>query len=518
MHTPEALEFYRFGDDACPISKLPDQLLQKKYIKAYLSGIGARSIIVEPNYFDRDYLAEFAAFYGTSARGYKNVCRRVHFFDSEAISKDLLQQALSDEAAAVEIFQKSYIGYIILRPLESAPFGRTVFRHYPQGGHSTTRIDTPARSYRCNLGGLELKVDGLAWQQQDRGVSACATIGLWTLLHSSAFDDVHAIPTTADITKAAHINSSLGSRPFPQQGLKIEQMMEAILAHDLAPVITNPDVEGGFFSKGKFAATCSAFIRSGYPVAVVGNYDNDPARRHLICITAFREEATPSLQQSPNLLDSAVSVMYVHDDNFGPSVRCSLEEVEYQIDTPTGTKKIKIAELVTSPPAYAPNPEPQQIIRFNPTLIVAATHSDINVTPDQFHIVALNKATAIKTIVETAIGSNLELSVGTRFIKISEYLSDELGRYFAGSGSLLGRIRLDILESVSPMSLHIGVVRIEIGGDLVIDILHDTTDCDPNRKAFAHLVFDRGLKTILDQIDTEIRRSFLGKEVIAHDQ
>lgn len=210
--------------------------------------------------------------------------------------------------------------------------------------------------------------------------------------------------------------------------------------------------------------------------------------------------------------------MYVHDDNFGPSVRCSLEEVEGEIATSTGTKKIKIAELVTSPPAYAPNPEPQQIIRFNPTLIVAATHSDINVTPDQFHIVALNKATAIKTVVETAIGSNLELSVGTRFIKISEYLSDELGRYFSGSGALLGRIRLDILESVSPMSLHIGVVRIEIDGDLVMDILHDTTDCDPNRKAFAHLVFDRGLKTILDQIDIETRRSFFGIEVIAHDQ
>src|SRR5690606_19992342 len=183
---------------------------------------------------------EFAAFYGTSARGYKNICRRVHFFDAEDVSRELLEQALSDDPEAIKTLQDSYIGYIVLRPLDSAPFGRTVLRHYPQGNQQTTRIDTPARSYHCNLGGLKLTVHGLAWQQQDRGVSACATIGIWTLLHSSAFDDVHSIPTTADITKAAHINSSLGSRPFPQRGLKIEQMLEAILAYDLAPVITNP--------------------------------------------------------------------------------------------------------------------------------------------------------------------------------------------------------------------------------------------------------------------------------------
>ena len=31
----------------------------------------------------------------------------------------------------------------------------------------------------------------LAWQQQDRGVSACATIAIWTMLHSSAFHERH---------------------------------------------------------------------------------------------------------------------------------------------------------------------------------------------------------------------------------------------------------------------------------------------------------------------------------------
>tara|TARA_R110002049_G_scaffold70521_6_gene182120 strand:+ start:10865 stop:11758 length:894 start_codon:yes stop_codon:yes gene_type:complete len=294
-------------------------------------------------------------------------------------------------------------------------------------------------------------------------------------------------------------------------------MLEAILAHDLAPVITNPDVQGGFFSKDKFAATCAAFIRSGYPVAIVGNYENDPSRRHLICATAFREESAPNQACSPALLDSAAAIFYIHDDNFGPGVRCVLEEVEHDILTDNGQVKIRIAELVSSPPKYVANSEPQKTVRFTPTLIVAATHSDINVTPDQFHVAALQKAASVQAIIQATVNTAPQISVGTRFMKLSDYLSEELGRFFAGAGELLGRVRLDLQEKVAPMSLHIGVVRIEVAGDLALDVLHDTTDCDPNRKAFAHLVFDRGLKTILDQAEPEAKKAVLGTEVLAHD-
>lgn len=110
MHQAQSLEFFEFGDASCPISQLPDTLQQKTYIKSYLSGIGAKVIIAEPNYFDRDYLAEFAAFYGTSARGYRNICKRLHLFDSENICRQLLLKALSGEQAAVDTFMDSYIG------------------------------------------------------------------------------------------------------------------------------------------------------------------------------------------------------------------------------------------------------------------------------------------------------------------------------------------------------------------------------------------------------------------------
>lgn len=518
-HQAKPLEYYDFDCADCPLATLPD-LSQKKYLLSYLRGNGARRIILEPHYFDRDFLAEFAAFYSVSARGYGNVCRRLHFFDDDTIDEHLVLCALSDDDQAATRLQRSYLGFVVLRPLQSAPFGRTVLRHYPQGEHQSARIDTPSREYTCHLSGLPLKVTGLAWQQQDRGVSACATIGVWTLLHSSAFDDVHAIPTTADITRAAHKNSSLGRRPFPQSGLRIEQLLEAIIEYDLAPVITNPDIQtplGGFFSKARFAATCAAYIRSGYPVAVVGNYCNATTNEgHLVCLTSFREERQLNAPAKLVLMDSMAEIFYMHDDNWGPGVRCVLQAHPIPFHTTEGLQTTEVAKLVTTPPAGLPAPEPSVAVEFVPTMIIAATHNQVNVTPHMFQQIAITIAKNIKAFIDQTLpGSNIQISYGTRFIKLAEYLSNELKRIFVDEPSLLGLTRKRLLEETHPMSLHIGLLRILIDGTLSMDVLYDTTDSDLNRMAFTHLVFDKGLKTLLDQIDQEMRCQMLGQETIA---
>ncbi len=144
-------------------------------------------------------------------------------------------------------------------------------RWYPDDERykSTPRVVEPAREYRVHLAGILLTVKGLAWQQQDTGVGACATIGLWTMLHSSAFDDHHAIPTTADITREAHNRASLGTRMFPSTGLTLHQICEAVKEQNLAPVISEGDIQNAGnvigFSKERFAASCASFIKlAGY--------------------------------------------------------------------------------------------------------------------------------------------------------------------------------------------------------------------------------------------------------------
>ena len=76
-----------------------------------------------------------------------------------------------------------YLGFMVIKPLPGSPIGRTVLRTFerdaPRGGR---REFTAIRRYTVSLAGLSLSVRGLAFQQQDQGVSACATTALWSAL------------------------------------------------------------------------------------------------------------------------------------------------------------------------------------------------------------------------------------------------------------------------------------------------------------------------------------------------
>ena len=76
---PEPLKFSDFESEKSILTQI-NSLQQGNYLINYLKGLEVKKLLIEPNYFDRDYLSEFSAFYSTSVRGYKNICQRVHFF------------------------------------------------------------------------------------------------------------------------------------------------------------------------------------------------------------------------------------------------------------------------------------------------------------------------------------------------------------------------------------------------------------------------------------------------------
>ena len=270
----QRLQFFEYSKDNF-LDLFGPRTRQTLYLEKYISELDAMIVLREPNYFDRDYLAEFASFYSVSSKGYPNICERLHFF-SEKISRRTLIAASGGSPRALKRLQGAYLGFIVKRPIPAAPLGRTVLKWYPDNFAKTTpRVPASSRKNFVHIAGVELYVEGLAWQQQDSGVGACATVSLWSMLQSSAFDDHHAIPTTADITQAAHKRHSFGTRMFPSKGLNIIQVCEVINERDLVPLITEGDVKDTHgrtigFSKDRFASTCAAFIRSGYPVLIVG--------------------------------------------------------------------------------------------------------------------------------------------------------------------------------------------------------------------------------------------------------
>lgn len=503
-----ALRIHAFGDgDPLALIARGDRgAAHAAYLRAYLADLGAASVLEETEYFDRDYLAEFAAFYAKGVRPLSNACRRLHFFAGPALTDALLDRALGGDASAAAALQEAYLGFAVIRPIHHAPWGRTVLRWYAEHTPRLPRVTAPSRTYACHVAGLRLTVEGLAWQSQDRGVSACATVALWSMFHSSAFDDHHAIPTTVEVTRAA--GDFLKTRVFPSTGLTKWHLLQATKALGLSPVVLTGDgapiADGeNAFSVARFTSSCAAFVRSGYPVLIGGvmrGAGMDDAR-HAVTAVGFREcEAPRPAPGEWKLQDAGIRTVYLHDDNIGPSVRFAVAQDQF------GHAVLSREAPITRPLGAEPTSP-----AFVPTLLLAAVHDDLHLHPDALH----EQAIAIAQGVISATGWRVGLSVASRFIATRAYQSTELARLLGAAPPLLASVRRKLSEDVARKSLHLGVARIGHRGRPALDVLYDTTVPDGELVPLCHLAFVPEAEAIAAKL-TSVGGLPLGVGVSAH--
>jgi hypothetical protein len=464
---------------------------QVKYLRCYLHDLGARAVVIEPNYFDRDYLSEFEAFYATSSAGYPNICRRVHYF-SRTVSRATFAKAVGGDEPARTLVEGSYLGHVILRPIPGAPIGRTVLKVYPDDAGmvaGTPRVTQPAREYEAHVAGLTLKVSGLAWQQQDAAVGSCATVALWSMLHSSAFDDHHAIPTTAQITSMAHWSAPTGRRIFPDSGLQLAQVLEVIKGHGLAPVMITGDREHDEFSRERFCSLVASFVRSGYPVLVSGWLEEEAREAHTVCIVGFRSPAVPDVADGEYVpADENIEVMYVHDDNLGPNAR-------FHVEAKAGAVSLVPASPEPRRGAW-PSANPTKTYHdIVPTELVVAVHPELRTDPLELQRAAVRSSAWLPSALDheskqQGIAGPTGMVVGSRFIRLRHYVERELASTLrARPLAVLSRARLALWEEVAPMSLYIGLVRVSMGTEPMMDILFDTSDNDRHLRPTAYVAF-----------------------------
>ena len=495
MHSPKSLEILSFerGKERLTKTKTKNSK-QTQYLLNYLQGLNVKKILIEPNYFDRDYLSEFSSFYSTSVYGYENICQRFHFFSDDSIDRVLFEKAVGEDKKSIQVLKGSYLGFCVLRPIQTQ-FGRTVLKWYENKEKDSNRL-TVKREYVCHVAGVELKIEGLAWQQQDAGVGACATIALWSALQSSAFDDFHAIPTTAEITKLAHKTASLGSKTFPSSGLTDFQLYEAIKELGLSPMVQNGDYilnNQKYFTKDRFMSSIASYIRSGYPVIILGHLKSRNQNRglHAVCTVGFRNKFSSSQIPTITLEDSLSDILYIHDDNIGPNTRFKIEIKK--------EKSFSYPVLHLKAPKYSPFQETDdyQII---PKTLVVATHNEIRTSPDQLYFKGLNVVLALYNILQYIFKNKdvpIQLSLSTRFIKLTDYVHNELSYLLGSNSDNLSQVRLGLWEKVRPMSLHLGLVRISLAKSSIplVDVLYDTTDS--NMQAFDYITFTKEIDDII---------------------
>lgn len=139
--------------------------------------LDATYVVVESDYTDQDYSADYGAFYAGAFKDHPRVAKRVHFFTSDVSS--ILTLPFPNQQAALDE-EGSYLGFVVVRPIRQGPLGRTALP-FPKNVGAGHIVRPAARAdFDVHLRNVKLKALGCApFIQQDTRVGACAQAAIW---------------------------------------------------------------------------------------------------------------------------------------------------------------------------------------------------------------------------------------------------------------------------------------------------------------------------------------------------
>jgi len=304
-----------------------DSKLHNTYLKDYFNALEAKTIFIENDYIDRDFLEDFAGYYVRCFTPYRRKCFRFHFF-SMSFSQGDFEALLKGTGGLLsqENLQNTYLGFTVIKPLPQTIIGRTCLKTYPGDGR---RYFPTVRCYNPNLFGIPLKIDTLAFQEQDQVVAACATSALWSVFQKTGKLFSHPIPSPVEITNTASIFAPLETRILPNKGLSVYQMTHAIRSVKLEPFLVKAQNEHVLKS------TLYAYLNGQIPllmgIDLVDTSDNNKIwGKHAVAITGYSLGNKTAIQYGSTgilLKASRIDKIYVHDDQVGPFARMIFDNV-----------------------------------------------------------------------------------------------------------------------------------------------------------------------------------------------
>lgn len=430
---------------------------QLKYLGPYLDRLKCRTVVIESHYIDRDYITDMALLYARCLRSYPNFTQRLHFF-KERFDKDgfdAIVRAANNgrvEIAREQLQGKGYLGFSVIRPLPGSPLGRTVLATYEERTErGQQRLFGCVRRYEVNLAGLQLKVDGLAFQQQDQGVSACATAALWSALHRVAPREHLAIPTPADITEGASRYLLAEGRALPSEGLTIQQVCEATRTAGLTPLVVKtmePDTS---------RAHLLGYIESGFaPVLAIGK---DGVAAHAICGVGLKlGDVQPQTNPAYHFRDraSAVVGIYAHDDRLGPYAGVDIQSVTRDGAIRTG--------VFIKWPDQVPAEESELVA------LIVPLPSKVRVSMTTLRAIGIPLAEMFGI---AFIDLNGQLTLNCRYRTATEYRENAFSFGLSDHGAYK-------IAAETVLSRYVGVIELSSPDGPVLDIVVDTTETPAN--------------------------------------
>jgi len=441
---------------------------QVEYIARYIKKLGdptkSKFILVEEHYIDRHFMHEYSGYYSQCFVDRPNNVARIHAFEAEAFPltiDDFLGKAYNELDDFQETLQSQYLGYVTIRPVSSVPIGRTVLLPLE---------DDEMRKYTCivdydvHILGLLLSIRGLAFQQQDKGVAACASVATWSTLQRLCKYNGFKAPTPTEVTLAAVKHVVGNARPFPSQGLIVDQILSAFVNFNFPPTVVKVDD-----CPKLFKLILHSYLLSGIPAVLILWKKGSQLKGHAVAVLGYRENDEidmdfPQGGEDFRFRNLGYDEVYIHDDAIGPYAK--------------GKLKITRKKLELIVPRKTPAGAEYEDLVWEVNSAIFPLYPKIRTSAKELReIAAQSFPQVLKTFNNEADNLSLKLS----FSRCGDYLK----KLYQSTERTSNKI--DFIKKCS-LSRYIGIVSWYYRDNHILDLLWDTTDTLREDQTHQHIL------------------------------
>jgi hypothetical protein len=310
------------------------------YLKTYLQELKPYLTVVENDYISRDYIEDYSNYHAHCHHEYGRNSKRIHFFEKTSLDFDsyLYGKLTKDEENSIV---KLFIGSMVIKPIPTRFVGNTILKYYPSNpsdSENDVRTYFSTRNYKINLFGQKLEVDSLAFQEQDKSVSVCATAALWSVLSKIYPESIYRddLNSPSQITQLAGRTKNQ-SRVFPSKGLEIDQILNVLNQSGLTAeyYIAKDDVTT-YCRKDRLKEIVFAYSTYKTPIIIITEPRGEKNEEGYHAVVAVGYRASLKDEEGPIIEGyRKLTKLFVHDDQYGPYSRLTL----YPLITPTERQK-----------------------------------------------------------------------------------------------------------------------------------------------------------------------------------
>lgn len=294
-----------------------------KAIIGHLTELGAKTVLVEEDYIDRDFSEAYTAYYAKTFRRHRKLCTRLLFFSE---SMDFLSNTddISKTIESLEnVGKRSFLGWAVMRPISQAPLSQIILKapSAPSGFEGHPLVRAP---YTAHLLGVEFVVDGIPMTQQDSRIGACAQAVIWVMArhfnarHRGPWLSIVSITNAAIATPDHFINKVI---PAGSEYLTGNNMVAALRVAGRETLLYAAPGNPPNWGQLRPVDIINRYIDSGIPVLVGLGFRNQDIGH---AVVATGQVLRPSLGSAlPNRPTRAefCEAFYVNDDQLGPNIR-----------------------------------------------------------------------------------------------------------------------------------------------------------------------------------------------------